>query len=82
MTANAIDRLLFDTDILIEYLRDRFPAVEYLEKRTELTFISTITVAELFTGVRTREEEQAIDEFLLTFEVLPVTAEIGKQGGL
>ena len=39
------DRLLIDTDVLIDYLRDRAEAVSYLESLTESLLISVITVA-------------------------------------
>jgi predicted nucleic acid-binding protein len=46
------ERLLIDTDVLIDYLRDRAEAVSYLEGLTESLLVSVITVAELYAGVR------------------------------
>ena len=46
------ERLLLDTDVLIDYLRERMEAVRYLESLDSLLFISVITVAELYSGVR------------------------------
>ena len=46
------ERLLIDTDVLIDYLRDHAEAVSYLESLTEPLLISVITVAELYAGVR------------------------------
>lgn len=40
------ERLLLDTDVLIDYLRGRAEAVAYLERLTTALLISAITVAE------------------------------------
>lgn len=46
------ERLLIDTDVLIDYLRSKSQAVSFLENLKELLLISSITVAELYAGVR------------------------------
>lgn len=76
------DRLLFDTDVLIDYLRGVQPAVEYLESRAEGLLVSAVTVAELFAGVREGKERVALSAFLQAFEVVPVTQVIAEKGGL
>lgn len=76
------ERLLFDTDVLIDYLRGRTAAITYLEYRTEMLLISAITVAELFAGVREGKERTALSAFLSAFETVPVTAAIAERGGL
>ncbi len=76
------ERLLLDTDVLIEYLRGRPKAIEYLEGLTSDLSISVISVAELFTGVKGDEEERALNQFLLAFSILPVTEKIARLGGL
>lgn len=75
-------RLLIDTDVLIEYLRGRREAVEYLEGLTSDLYLSVISVAELFAGVRGDEEEKALKQLLLAFVVLPVTERTALLGGL
>lgn len=75
-------RLLIDTDVLIEYLRGRSEAVEYLESLTSDLCISVISVAELFAGVRGDEEEQSLKQLLLAFVILPVTERTARLGGL
>ena len=75
-------RLLIDTDMLIEYLRGRSEAAEYLESLTSDLYISVISVAELFAGVRGDEEEQSLKQLLLAFVVLPVTERTARLGGL
>jgi predicted nucleic acid-binding protein len=76
------DRLLIDTDVLIDYLRDRAEAVAYLESLTEPLLISAITVAELYAGVREGAERTKLDEFIRAFEVVEVDREISVKGGL
>jgi hypothetical protein len=75
-------RLLLDTDVLVDYLRGRVEAAAYLEARTEALLISAITVAELYAGVREGEESRRLAQFLGAFEIIPLNAEIARQGGL
>ena len=49
-------QLLIDTDVLIDYLRDRAEAVAYLESLTPPLSVSAITVAELYAGVQDGDE--------------------------
>ena len=46
------DRLIIDTDVAIDYLRDRAEAVVYLDNLTDEQLLSAVTVAELYSGVR------------------------------
>ena len=48
-------RLLLDTDVVIDYLRDQADAVEYLENRPEELLISSIAVAELYSAFATNQ---------------------------
>jgi predicted nucleic acid-binding protein len=75
-------RLLIDTDVLIEYLRGSSEAVEYLESLTSDLYISVISVAELFAGIRGYEEESSLKQLLLAFVILPVTERTARLGGL
>ena len=76
------ERLLLDTDILVEYLRGRSKAIEYLEGLTSDLYVSVISVAELFVGVEGEVEERSLKQFLLAFAVLPVTEKVARLGGL
>lgn len=73
-------RRLIDTDVLVEYLRGRPRAVDYLEALTGELHVSAVTVAELFAGAR-EEEETALRAFLATFEVQPVTERSAELAG-
>ena len=75
------EQLLIDTDVLIEYLRGRDKAAEYLEDLTANLSISVISIAELFAGLKVDEEERALQQFLLAFTVLPVTERVARTGG-
>ena len=79
---NSPHRLLLDTDVLIEYLRGRVEAVEYLNSLNDELYISVITVAELYAGVREGTERAQLDAFILAFTTLPIDAEIALRGGL
>ncbi|CAN5557423.1 type II toxin-antitoxin system VapC family toxin [soil metagenome] len=75
------ERLLIDTDVLIEYLRGREKGLEYLEDLDADLSISVISVAELFSGVKGDEEKRVLQQFLLAFTVLPVTERVARTGG-
>ena len=76
------ERSLLDTDVLIEYLRGRPKAIEYLEGLSSDLYISVISIAELFAGVKGDEEERSLKQFLLAFAVLPVTEKVARLAGL
>lgn len=75
------ERLLIDTDVLIDYLRGRPEAVAYLESLSEDLLISAITIAELYAGVRDGKERSQLDIFISAFEVAPTTREVAVKGG-
>lgn len=75
------ERLLIDTDVLIEYLRGRSEAAKYLEGLTEDLCLSVISAAELFAGVRGEEEEELLERLLQAFVLLPVTERVARLGG-
>ncbi len=76
------ERLLIDTDVVIDYLRGQADAVAYLEGLIEPQLLSAITVAELYAGVREGKERTALDTFLTAFEVVPVDEVMAVKGGL
>jgi len=53
--------LLFDTDVLIDYLRGHPAATGYLETLQAPVFTSAITVAELYASVREGEERARLE---------------------
>lgn len=76
------ERLLLDTDVLIDYLRNRPEAVSYMSSLTATRLVSVITVAELYAGVREGTERTELDMFTSRVRILPVNLEIAIKGGL
>ena len=74
--------LLFDTDVLIDYLRGQPQAVRFLENASGRTCMSAISIGELYAGVREGRERLALKAFLAAFEVVSIDASIAEQGGL
>ena len=74
--------LLFDTDVLVDYLRGRSEAVKFLESAPGPLLMPAIVMAELYAGVREGTERSALDDFILAFEIVPIDAQIARQGGL
>ncbi len=76
-----MERLLFDTDVLIEYLRGRDEAKTFFDSIENTVFISAMTVAELYAEVRSGKEIDALEIFLDTFEIVTLNNKIAKAGG-
>ncbi|MCC5789039.1 MAG: type II toxin-antitoxin system VapC family toxin [Opitutales bacterium] len=74
--------MLIDTDILIDYFKEIPAAVEFVETYPDQIFISAISVAELYQGVRDGEERTALDDFLSAVGVLATNASIAQTAGL
>ena len=75
------DTLLIDTDILIDYWRDYQPAVEWLEALTVDLKLSSINVAEIYSGMR-EPERRKIESLLECFTIIPLDAALAESGGL
>ena len=75
---------LLDTDILIDYLRGDPQAIKFLQKAVtnSICYISTITVAELYAGVKDGKERPILDAFIQEFERVVIDENIARQGGL
>lgn len=76
------EMLVFDSDVLIDYLRDQPLAVAFLEGTEQALAISAITIAELYAGVRDGEERQQLDSFVTAFTVLPLDGQPAQRAGL
>ena len=76
------ERLLLDSNILVDYLRDRTEAVSYFDGLKDTPAISAITVAELYAGVREGKERELLDLLIPEIDVAAVTVEIAMLGGL
>jgi hypothetical protein len=76
-----VAKLLIDTDVLIDYLRGYSKAVHYLENVRDSLLLSSITVAELYAGIKNEEEENALTPFLQLFQIISVDEKIAAMGG-
>ena len=74
--------LLLDTDVLIDYLRGTAGASTFLEEAKTPFLISAMTVGELYSGVREGNERAALEVFLQEFEIILISHEIARRGGL
>lgn len=75
------ERHLIDTDVLIDYLRGNSRAVAFMDGLDGDILVSAVSVAELYAGVRP-EEERALEQFLLAFEIVPIDQAVAVRGGL
>jgi len=71
--------ILIDTDILIDVARGNVTAIGMLERLEPIMScaISIITHMELVAGCRNKGELAALDNFLLRFQILPLTPDVG-----
>jgi predicted nucleic acid-binding protein len=74
--------LLFDTNMLIEYLRGQEGARDLLDAQVEQPHVSAGSVLELYAGFRSRREELSAERMLSQVKVLPVSHEIAKRAGV
>lgn len=79
-----IMKKLIDTNILIDYLRGLPQAVAFLESTLPdfACYISSITIAELYAGVKEGKEKQALHAFLQLFSCVEIDSAIAQQSGL
>lgn len=74
-------KVLIDTCVVIDFLRGFPSAVHFFEKMDFPPVISTITIAELYAGAKTKSKKQAVDAIIETCSVIDVTPEIARKGG-
>jgi hypothetical protein len=68
--------------VLIDYLRDQADSVKYLEGLMPPLSVSAITIAELYAGVRDGAERAALDQFVGSFQVIPIDEIIATRAGI
>ena len=73
---------LVDTDVWIDFLRGTPQAVAFVSKLPNDVAISSISVAELYAGVRDGVESQALKDLLDTLEIIDLNRDIAQAGGL
>ena len=72
---------LVDTDVFIDFFRDSELANQFLSACFPEVYVSVVTVAELFSGVRGRRERELLANTLASCKILDVTKEIAELGG-
>lgn len=79
-----LEKFLVDTDVIIDYLRGNSKALVYLDKIQAGSgcYISAMTIAELYSGVREGSEKILLDDFFKEFHVAVLDEEIGKKAGI
>ena len=75
--------MLFDTTILIDYLRGVEEAHDLFEAhRRAKPSVSVVSILELYAGLRGRREEQRTEQLLSQVSLLSVTQDIAKRAGI
>ena len=75
-------KFLYDSDVLIDFLRGEEKAKSVLFSSANKQCISVITVSELYAGIRSDKEEVVIKGLVDYFQVLEINKEIGRLAGL
>jgi|WetSurMetagenome_2_1015567.scaffolds.fasta_scaffold118779_2 predicted nucleic acid-binding protein len=73
--------IVFDTDIVIDFLRGDKQAVSHFETESDYVCFSVITVAEIYVGIKGSKEEADVERLFSIFPVIPVSNEIAREAG-
>ena len=73
---------LLDTCIIIDYLRQNDEAASFIHSLQTIPRLSSLTVMELYAGIKDKREQHAIEVMTDHSLVLDVTHEIGVRSGL
>lgn len=80
-----MEKIVVDTDIVIDFLRtDKglLPQLRKLQEKGVLEiYLSSVTIMELFAGDMRRTQEKMLADLLATFKVIPFDEEIAKFAG-
>ena len=74
-------KIVLDTDVLIDFLRGEKKAIAHFKTRADLICFSSITVAEIYSGIKSRKEETEIERLFTIFPIIDVNNEIGRLAG-
>jgi len=72
---------LFDTDVTIDFLRGQGQAVALFKSEVDTICFSSITVAEIYAGIRNNRGEAEVERLFSAFPVLPATGDIARLAG-
>lgn len=74
--------VLVDTDVMVDFLRGHPKAIACVSDCSARIALSTIVVAELYAGVKGKDEMQTLDNLVSLFRIVPVSREIARAGGI
>jgi len=77
-----MDNTILDTCIIIDYLRGKAEAVQFLEELDTRPYISLLTISELYAGMKNKKEEKACVLLMEYLDVLPINETIAQEGGI
>jgi predicted nucleic acid-binding protein len=80
--SGSVKSYLFDTDVIIDYLRGNEQGIFFFESYEHDFHTSAITIAELYSGVKGEKERQELEYFMSLFTVYPVTGKIAIEAGI
>ena len=72
---------IVDTDVLIDYLRGTEDAVAFIIGHVDDIKLSSISITELYAGVRPHERT-GMEAFLSLFEIVSIDSELARVAGL
>ncbi len=72
---------LLDTCIIIDYLRQKPEAVDYVLALSSKPNLSAVTIMELYAGIRGRKEERMLEIMIGHSTIIEISAEIGAEAG-
>jgi predicted nucleic acid-binding protein len=76
-----MQRYLFDTDIIIDFLRGREEAITFFNTFESDFQMSVISLAELLSGVRSDDEKDDLNHFLSLFTIVALTKDMAFAAG-
>jgi predicted nucleic acid-binding protein len=74
-------KFLVDTNIIIDFLRGKGGAKEFISEEIDNIHISVVTVAELYAGVKGKSEEAQLGGFLGLFTIFDLNKDISISSG-
>jgi predicted nucleic acid-binding protein len=74
-------KIVVDTDVTIDFLRGEKKAISHFKSISDLICFSSITIAEIYSGIKSQKEEKVIEKLFTIFPIIDVTNEIGRLAG-
>ena len=73
-----MEKIVLDTNILIEILKGNRTIIEKLEESNFIYYISSVTVMELYYGAFDKKELFKLQKFVSLFNIIELNSEISK----